>query len=219
MNSRALRSRRQEKKTTDSLTLAEGRLLVRVARDAVGYYISTGERPTLKVKEPRLHKKMGVFTTLRKVVEGNLRLRGCIGFPTATKPLAEAAVDSAIAAATDDPRFPPIRMRELGNVVFSLSVLSPLRRLRVSSPLEYPSRIQVGRHGAVIEWGAYGGLLLPEVPVEESWDEEDYLANLCLKAGLPPDAWLTERTRIYVFTSQVFEEETPAGPVKLRKSL
>lgn len=142
-----------------------------------------------KMKEPR-----GAFVTLQK----GHRLRGCIGFIQATKPLHETVKEMARAAAFDDPRFPPLTKEEWPQVDIEISVLTPLERI------EDPSQIKVGVHGIYIVKGARRGLLLPQVAVEYGWDRETFLEQTCIKAGLPPDAWKDPKTEIYVFSADVF---------------
>jgi len=69
-----------------------------------------------------------------------------------------------------------------------------------------------------VESGYYRGLLLPQVPVEYGWDEETFLAECCMKAGLPPDAWLSRKTLVYRFSAEIFAESSPKGEV-VQKSL
>jgi uncharacterized protein (TIGR00296 family) len=97
-------------------------------------------------------------------------------------------------------------------------VLTPPEPVNVDKPEKYIKEIKVGEHGLIVEKGVYKGLLLPQVPVEWGWCEEEFLCQCCVKAGLPPDTWLTKGTKIYRFSAIVFEEETPNGEVK-RKSL
>ena len=128
--------------------------------------------------------------------------------------MVEAIIDSAVSAATRDPRFYPLSAGELGGVVFEVSVLTPPEPVQVENPKEYLGKIKVGEDGLIVEKGGYKGLLLPQVPVEWSWCEEEFLCQCCVKAGLPPDSWLTKGTKIYKFQAIVFEEETPEGEVK-----
>jgi len=100
--------------------------------------------------------------------------------------------------------------------VVEVSVLTPPELVRVSHPKDYPSQIRVGVDGIIVERGFYKGLLLPQVPVEWGWNSEEFLSQGCLKAGLPPDAWLVQGTRIYKFQAVIFEEEAPEGPIKRR---
>jgi uncharacterized protein (TIGR00296 family) len=165
-----------------------------------------------------LFEHCGVFVTINKLENGVQQLRGCIGYPYPTNPLVEAVIDSAINAATEDPRFPSLSMNELGEVVLEVSVLTPPELIETNNPKEYVSKFKVGEHGLIVERGVFKGLLLPQVPVEWNWCEEEFLCQCCMKAGLPPDTWLSKGTRIYKFKAIIFEEETPQGNVK-RKAL
>jgi hypothetical protein len=60
------------------------------------------------------------------------------------------------------------------------------------------------------------GLLLPQVPVEWSWDAEEFLCQCCMKAGLTPDAWLQQGTKVFKFQAEVFSEDKPNGEVRRR---
>lgn len=132
-------------------------------------------------------------------------------------PLAEAVIDSAINAATADPRFPPVTMDELGNMTIEVSVLTSPEPLKLENPKDAPNHIEIGNDGLIVERGAFKGLLLPQVPVEWQWDEEEFLCHCCIKAGLPPDTWLLKGTTIYKFQAIVFSEAKPEGEVVLRK--
>jgi hypothetical protein len=123
-------------------------------------------------------------------------------------------IDSAINAATQDPRFYPLSLKELSKVVFEVSVLTPPEHVEVKNPKEYLSEIKVGEDGLIVEKGFYRGLLLPQVPIEWGWCEEEFLCQCCVKAGLPPDSWLTKDAKIYKFKAIIFEEESPLGEVK-----
>ncbi|NJE42797.1 TIGR00296 family protein [Thermococcus sp. GR6] len=196
-----------------------GEFLVRLARRAIEEYVRNGR--TIKPPEdtpPELWEKMGVFVTLnRHNVPPQMSLRGCIGFPLPIYPLVEATIKAAIYAAVDDPRFPPVKESELDDIVIEVSVLTPPEPIE-GPPEERPKKIKVGRDGLIIEKGIHSGLLLPQVPIEWGWDEEEFLAQTCWKAGLPPDCWLDEDTKVYHFTAEIFEEEYPRGPVR-RKPL
>ena len=200
---------------TFELSLDEGKFLVRLARNAVKEYLATRRTVKAPANTPeKLFEHCGVFVTINRLEGGEKRLRGCIGYPYPTSPLVEAVIDSALNAATRDPRFYPLSEGELGNVVFEVSVLTPPEPVEVANPKEYLSKIKVGEDGLIVEKGGYKGLLLPQVPVEWSWCEEEFLCQCCVKAGLPPDSWLTKGTKIYKFQAIVFEEETPEGEVK-----
>ena len=197
------------------LTPKEGKLLVKLARKAVEERLKEGKVIDVSKDVPqKLLEHCGVFVTLNSLRHGKRELRGCIGFPYATAPLARAVIDSAINSATQDPRFPPVSFEELDQIVFEVSILTPPQPIKVEKPQDYPSKIRVGQDGLIIEKGYYKGLLLPQVPVEWNWDEEEFLCQCCLKAGLSPDCWLTKGTKIYKFQAIIFEEVSPRGEVR-----
>jgi AmmeMemoRadiSam system protein A len=107
--------------------------------------------------------------------------------------------ETAVSAASRDPRFPPVSNAELNELSIKISILSPLE------PVEDVSEIEVGVHGVMIIHAGHRGILLPQVPVERGWDRKTFLENVCLKAGLPPDTW-KEKPELYSFTSLDFGE-------------
>ncbi|MCS7097891.1 MAG: TIGR00296 family protein [Candidatus Methanomethyliaceae archaeon] len=200
------------------LTLEEGEFLVRLARNVVTKYITKMEKiHPPKHPSAKLYEKRGAFVTIEKIINERKILRGCIGYPLPHLPLIEAVIESAISAATKDPRFPPLKEKELSEVIFEVSVLTPPKLLEVKNPKDYPKLIKIGRDGLIVEMGYYSGLLLPQVPVEYNWDEETFLSECCMKAGLPPDCWLSRGVRIYSFTAEIFCEERPFGNIVRRE--
>ncbi|MGO8807490.1 MAG: TIGR00296 family protein [Candidatus Bathyarchaeia archaeon] len=197
------------------LSLDEGKFLINLARTTVKEYLENGNivKPP-KDTPQKMFARCGVFVTINSIKNGNKQLRGCIGYPYPTNPLMEALIDSAINAATEDPRFDPIDLEELSNVVFEVSVLTPPEPIEVDNPKEYLDKVKVGEDGLIVEKGLSKGLLLPQVPVEWGWCEEEFLCQCCAKAGLPPDTWLTKGTKIYKFRAIIFQEESPMGEIK-----
>ena len=185
------------------LTAEDGKFLVELARNAIVTYL--GDREVIKIPEdadPRLKENMGVFVTLNRGKE----LRGCIGYPEPVMPLLNAVVDAAISAATKDPRFNPLTPVELDDIHVEVSVLTKPALIEVENPWEYLKNVKVGQDGLIVEMGPYRGLLLPQVATEWGWNEEEFLSNTCMKAGLSSDCWLKNEVRIYRFESQIFEE-------------
>jgi len=198
------------------LTLEEGRFLVRLARKAVEEYLKNGKMMAVpKDVSSKLMEKCGVFVTLNSFNQEKTGLRGCIGFPYPTTPLTRAVIESAINSATQDPRFHPVSLGELDHIVFEVSVLAPPQLVKVQKPTDYPQKIKVGQDGLIVERSYYKGLLLPQVPIEWNWGEEEFLCQCCMKAGLSPDSWLLEGTKIYKFSCVIAQEITPKGPVKM----
>jgi uncharacterized protein (TIGR00296 family) len=197
-----------------TLTPDEGAFLVRLARKAVEENLKDGRIITPpKNLSPMLQERSGVFVTINLIQDQKRDLRGCIGFPYPTHPLIRAVIEAAVESATGDPRFPPMKPRELSNVVFEVSVLTPPELIGTASPQEYPSKIEVGVDGLIVENGFYKGLLLPQVPVEWGWDAEEFLCHCCIKAGLTPDCWVLKGTKIHKFTSIIAQELEPNGKI------
>ena len=204
-----------EHKLSLELSLEEGKFLVELARKAVEEYLKSKKRISASENiSEKLLQPCGVFITINTIRDGEKELRGCIGYPYPTTPLVQAVIESAISSATQDPRFYPLSLSELDNVVFEVSVLTPPQLIEVKKPSEYLPKIMVGKDGLIVERGMFKGLLLPQVPVEWEWDEEEFLCQCCIKAGLPPDCWLLENTKIYKFQAIIFEEEKPRGAIK-----
>jgi hypothetical protein len=191
------------------LTDIEGKTAVDLARKTIESFLEKGKITDISdVDLPPIFKELrGVFVTLTK----NGMLRGCIGHPYPDSPLVSAIIDSAISAATRDPRFPPVKSLEMKDISVEVTVLTQPERID-EPPEKYPELIEIGRHGLIVKKGYYQGLLLPQVAPENDFDQIDFLNNTCLKAGLSPDAWLSG-AEVYWFEGQIFKEITPRGDV------
>jgi AmmeMemoRadiSam system protein A len=178
----------------------EKKELLRLARETIKKFLTSGERQGPPAQRPVFSEKRGVFVTLHRRGE----LRGCIGYPLPYKPLGEAVVDNAIAAASEDPRFPTVSADELPEIDIEISVLT------VPQKVAGPDQVLVGRDGIIISKGFQRGLLLPQVPLEQGWDREQYLSYGCRKAGLAADEW-KKGAQIEVFQAAVFGEKEMGG--------
>ena len=186
------------------LSDSDGVFLVKTARTAVTEFLSNGKRIKLESEhEKKFSFNSGVFVTLNNA-DG---LRGCIGFPMPDKKLSHGIIDAAIAAATEDPRFSPVKINELNEIVFEVTVLTPPVEITVTDPMEYLEKIKVGRDGLIIRNSFSSGLLLPQVPVEYGWNVEEFLQHTCEKAGLEKDTWKNEKVKIEKFEGIVYKEE------------
>jgi AmmeMemoRadiSam system protein A len=185
--------------TTPALTLADRAALLGIARGAILAHLGVAPAPALPASgalaEPR-----GAFVTLH--VEGELR--GCIGTFGPQGSLAATVARMAVAAASEDPRFPALRPGELGDLDVAVSVLGPPR------PIADPRTIEIGRQGLLVSRGFHRGTLLPKVAVEHGWGAEEFLKHTCLKAGLPPRAWEEPDVTIEVFEAEEFGEGAEA---------
>jgi AmmeMemoRadiSam system protein A len=179
------------------LTDPQKRVLIELARHAVAARVTGGARPRVP-STGELPEASGVFVTIKEKGE----LRGCLGTLEATGGLAHEVARCAADSASEDPRFAPITVAELGDLSLEISVLGPLERINPADP----DAITIGRHGLVAEQGPRRGLLLPQVATEWGWTVEQFLRQTCLKAGLPGDAW-QHGAGISRFDAEVFGEE------------
>ena len=129
-------------------------------------------------------------------------LRGCLGHLDADKPLGRAVAEMAVAAAREDPRFPPVTEQELGDLSVEISVLS------TPEPAP-PEDVVPGRDGVLVRRGARQGVFLPQVATEQSWNRETLLTMVCRKAGLPDGAWRDRGCDLLVFRTQVLRRDAP----------
>jgi hypothetical protein len=198
---------------TEMYSDEDGELAVRIARAVVDSHVNR-----TKFKEPEVpaifRQKSGVFVTLTTYPNGELR--GCIGYPEPVMLLIDALKDAAVSACSRDPRFPPVRPDELKKIRVEVSLLTPPSEVRVKKPRDLVGCVKVGEDGLIIQRSYSRGLLLPQVPVEWSWDSEEFLCQCCIKAGLMPDAWLQQGTKVFKFQAEVFSEEKPGGEARRR---
>ena len=192
------------------LTLEEGKIAVTLARSVIEHYVQNLTNPSSDLTGV-FKKKQGTFVTLHTHPEHDLR--GCIGIPLSVMPLKEAIMEAA-KSSTRDPRFPPLDEKEISKVVVEVTILTQPEQIKVNKPQDYLSKIEMGRDGLIVEQGFNKGLLLPQVPVEQGWDKEEFLSHTCMKAGLLPDAWFDENIKIFKFSGQVFTEIEPNGKIK-----
>ncbi|HKJ26467.1 MAG TPA: AmmeMemoRadiSam system protein A [Anaerolineales bacterium] len=178
--------------TPPALSIRQQTELITLAKQSIQSFVTIKEIPKFKTEDPAFLRKTGLFVTIRQ--QG--ALRGCIGRLQADLPLYKAVQDIAVSAATSDPRFPPIESQEIDTLSFKIAILSPLRRITSTD-------VQVGTHGLLIAHQGRRGVLLPDVPVSRGWGREEFLTNLCYKAGLPPNAWRDNPT-LYAFTTVEF---------------
>ena len=182
--------------TAPTLSAPDREALLRTARESIAARLG-GRRPALPEAAGALAEPRGAFVSLHRRADGELR--GCVGLMRAEQPLLEAVARMAVAAATEDGRFPPVRADELEGLAIEVSALSALAPIR-------PEEVLVGRHGLLVASGSRRGVLLPQVPVEHGWDREAFLGRTCWKAGLPEDAWKRPGVEIFAFTAEVFGE-------------
>ena len=175
--------------------------ILKLARETIETYVTTGKKiPVPKEYPKEMKENKGVFVTIYKKPR---ELRGCIGIPYPEMPLIEALIEASVSVCSD-PRFPPLSKEELKDIFIEVSVLTKPEPIKAK---DIKKEVKIGKHGLIIRMGFQGGLFLPQVPVEQRWDMDEYLENLCYKAGLSGDSWLDANCKLYRFETEVFEEK------------
>ena len=179
--------------------------LLQIARRAIGAHVSrqsavggrqSAGQPEDVETDALADRRAGVFVTIYHAGE----LRGCIGHIEADQALQVSVARCAVAACSEDPRFPAVSASELLQIKLEISVLGPIERVAG------PADVEIGRHGLLIEMGRHRGLLLPQVATEREWDAAMFLSQTCRKAGLAPDSW-RHGAEVWRFEADVFGDE------------
>ena len=179
------------------LNQKEKEILLKIARNTLKNhfqntpYIYEGE-----ITE-NLNKNLGAFVTLK--INGNLK--GCIGYIETDEPLYKTISSLAKESAFNDSRFNKLIAEELPQIKIEISVLTEPKKINSVE------KIELGRHGVIVEQGHKKGLFLPQVATENNWDLETFMDYLCEnKAGIPKEDWKAGKVDIYTFEAIVFSE-------------
>jgi hypothetical protein len=170
--------------------------LLKLARETITRYLTTETMPLPRGFNYADYHNQGAFVTLNK----HGQLRGCIGHMAEDMPLSRVIGSMAMQAAFNDRRFSPITLDEMDDIEIEISVLTPFKLVSGVDD------IVIGRDGILIKKRGRQAVYLPQVATEQGWDLTETLNNLCLKAGLPRDAW-HEDMEFYTFQADVFGEE------------
>ena len=177
----------------------EKNTLLNIARQTLEAYVREGKVPEVNEQQVsgNLEVHTGAFVTLNMQGE----LRGCIGRFGAEMPLYKVVRNMAVAACSEDARFPPVQEEELRDITIEVSVLTPMQK--ISSPEE----IELGRDGIYIKKGPYTGTLLPQVAEKTGWSKEEFLGHCARdKAGIGWDGWKDEDAELYAYQAIIIKE-------------
>ncbi|HLQ45024.1 MAG TPA: AmmeMemoRadiSam system protein A, partial [Planctomycetaceae bacterium] len=156
----------------------------------------------------------GAFVSLKR--QG--RLRSCCGSFGQSMPLGQCLKEAANRTATNDPRFPKISPSELPFLDLDVWLLFAPERV-TERGLDRINAVTIGKHGLQIIAGDKRGLLLPGVATDNDWDSEEFLNQVCVKAGLPPTAWKSDETTLFRFEGDVIHgrlaDEAASAPPRL----
>lgn len=186
------------------LTKQDQDYLLQLVRQAIVNYFHGRELPKIApadLPSSGLAEKKACFVTL--TIDG--KLRGCIGNIVAMRPLYQDVIDNAVNAAYEDPRFLPLTQDELQKIKIEISVLSLSQQLSFKNSDELLAKIRPNIDGIILESQGRHATFLPQV-WEKIPQKEDFLNQLCLKAGASTDCWQDPDVRIRVYQVQKFKE-------------
>ncbi len=186
------------------LSDTERRYLLDLARQTITSAVRGEELPPIDLASlPEALAQPGAsFVTLTTYGQ----LRGCIGTIEAHRPLAQDVQQNAVGAALRDPRFPPFSVCELARLHSEVSVLTPPQPFPYRDGNDLLARLRPLVDGVIIEKGWHRATFLPQV-WEKLPDPRDFMGQLCLKAGLPPDAYRQPGLQVLTYQVEQFEEE------------
>ena len=194
---------------SQNLSREKGQLLVKLARHTLLEHFSK-QMPQEEIDslnaaltDPCFNLACGTFVTL--TIDG--KLRGCIGNLTSDESLVSGVRRNAINAAFHDPRFSSLSLSELDLVSIEISVLSEPRPLRYRDAADLAKKIRPNIDGVILRKGIASATFLPQV-WEQLPQPQDFLAQLCLKAGLAADAWQHSKLEVSTYQVQHFEEHS-----------
>lgn len=147
-----------------------------LAREALAHYLRYGRhfKPPRELP-PLFAQKAGAFVTIKKGKE----LRGCIGTVEPVKSnLAEEISANAVSAGLKDPRFDPVRLKDLNQLTISVDVLTPLEKA------ENMRELDPKKYGVVVKSSFRSGVLLPDLEGVDTVEEQVSIARR--KAGIAP---------------------------------
>ena len=194
-------------KTSALLTENQGRILVRLAREAIASRLGLSDSGKKKIPDTErtdeaFQKQRGTFVTLKI----NKQLRGCMGCLSPSESILEGIERNAINAAFHDPRFPALTASEFEEAEIEVSILTNPRELEYTSGNDLLKKLRPNIDGVIINKGTARSTFLPQV-----WEQlprtEEFLAHLCRKAGLSPEEWQKGELGVSTYQVQYFHEK------------
>ncbi|HXF85429.1 MAG TPA: AmmeMemoRadiSam system protein A [Anaerolineales bacterium] len=188
---------------TNKLTPEEQKTLLRLAREAIEHAVRSKPLPPLDLDTltPALREYGASFVTLTEDGE----LRGCIGTLEAYQPLAEDVREHAVAAALEDPRFPPLREDELNRIQIEVSRLTRPVPLEYTDPDDLLAKLHPHVDGVVLRDGFRRATFLPQV-WEKIPDRAEFLNHLCYKMGAEENLWRKKHLDVFTYQVEEFHE-------------
>jgi AmmeMemoRadiSam system protein A len=192
---------------SQNMSPEQGQLLVKLARHTLSQQLSKQipqkeiDSLNTSLTDPCFNSSCGTFVTL--TIDG--KLRGCIGNLTSNASVVSGVRQNAINAAFHDPRFSSLSLPELDRVSIEVSILSEPRPLDYREPADLLNKIRPHIDGVILRKGTASATFLPQV-WEQIRKPQNFLAQLCLKAGLAADAWQQSKLEVSTYQVQHFKE-------------
>jgi len=183
------------------LNRQQGQTLVKLARATIAKRLGLQPGEAVEIDDPIFDERRATFVTLKK----NRQLRGCIGNLVPVSSLKKGVCDNAINSAFNDYRFSPLQADEFTDIDIDVSVLTLPAPLAYTDCDDLKKKLRPHIDGVIIRDGARSATFLPQV-WEQLPDVEQFLAHLCHKAGMQPEAWRQGRLEVEVYQTQSFGE-------------
>lgn len=185
------------------LTDGEKKILLRIAREAIEHAVMGKSAPPIDptLLTQALRELGSSFVTL--TIQGELR--GCIGALEAYQPLAEDVREHAIAAALEDPRFPPLTQLELSRVQIEVSRLTAPQELSYADGDDLLRKLRPHVDGVILKHGHRRATFLPQV-WEKIPDPVEFLEQLCYKMGERGNLWRQAKLQVLTYQVEEFHE-------------
>jgi len=186
-----------------SLSETDKKKLLKIAREAITCAVRNEQLKKIQLQEhSRLLRDPGASFVTLTIRE---KLRGCIGTLEAYQPLVLDVQEHAVAAAMEDYRFPAVREEEIPLINIEISRLTPIHLIDYSTPEDLISNLRVNVDGVLLKTSGRRATFLPQV-WEKVPDPEQFLSQLCMKMGAPPDLWRGNRLQVYTYQVEKFKE-------------
>ncbi|MCF8027041.1 MAG: AmmeMemoRadiSam system protein A [Desulfobacteraceae bacterium] len=183
----------------------KGEILLEIARKTIADRLGLSYKPSTDLdaasRDTAFESRRGTFVTLKI----NDQLRGCIGNLLPDKPLISAVQDNAVNAAFQDPRFAPLSKQEFEKIQIEVSLLTEPKPLNYKDGRDLLDKLRPHVDGVILRKGPYSSTFLPQV-WEQLPDKKTFLEQLCMKAGLPADAWQKGDIEVLTYQVRYFEE-------------
>jgi uncharacterized protein len=187
----------------EPLTPEEKKFLLGVARSAVEHGVRKEKQNPMDLKSMPAHLQAEGASFVTLTIHGELR--GCIGALEPYQALAADVQEHAVAAALEDPRFPPVATRELDLIEIEVSRLTLPKKLAYTDPEDLLAKLQPPVDGVILRDGPRRATFLPQV-WEKIPDKAEFLDNLCYKMGAAADTWRRKALEVLIYQVEEFHE-------------